>query len=144
MNNKKYVVNIILAAELGIVSLVLLLMKTFAPGGVLPKMSIPVMVLLSAIPMCIEYYIAPESEKNFFVSVILGAVTFTVLPLCAGVFTEVPAVKMFIVSLVVFGIVSFVYGCMVKRMDENGYKKAAPVVNTVLLFLASFITFGIL
>lgn len=143
MKEKNYFVNILLAAELGILSLTGLLIRTFLPGAVLPEISIPLIVLLSLIPLTAECYTKAPRGKNHLISILLAGVSFSVLPWCGGLLREMPLWKMFLISCAVYGIVSLLYQGQAERIPAKN-KKTAPAINAVLLWLASLCTLGLL
>ena len=144
MKEKSYIANILLAAETGILSLAGLMIKAFVPGAVLPEFGIPTVILLSVIPLTAEYYAEASRRKNYFFSVILAGVSLSVIPWCAGVLTEISLWAAFLIACAAYGIVSLLYEAMTGRMDEDGNKKAAPVINAMLLWAAGLCTMGLL
>lgn len=144
MRKNLYLVNIILVAEIGLLCLIALVMKTFVPGVILPSFDIPLFVLLSVIPMMIKYYIAPEAEGNLWITVLMAGVTFTVLPLCAHIDMGLSAVKLLVAGTVVFGITNIIYTSIGKRIASGPYGRFAPAANGLMLYLASQCLQGLL
>ena len=139
---KKYTwrLNILLIVEVFALSAALLLTEAFAPSAILPKNSIPMMVLLSAVALAAEYYMGAPAKRNWIGTVLLGAATFAM----ASIATGESAVKLFFVGGAVFTVVTVLYTSMASRMKSGPNAKAAPAVNALLLVLAAQFFQGIL
>lgn len=114
-----------------------ILIKTFFPDMVLARVSIPLLVLLSLIPMIVEAYMASEVKRNWLVNVLLAGIAFAVLPLCAGWNSDISYTTLFVAGAAVFGITDLLYRSMVERMSSGSSGRFAPIVNGIMLFLAS-------
>ena len=70
--------NILLIVEVFALSAALLLTEAFAPSAILPKNSIPMMVLLSAVALAAEFF---ESSSSIRLSVksVISNVSFEIL-----------------------------------------------------------------
>ena len=55
MKNKTYILNTLLAAVVGIYLLAAVIIRTFCPQIILPKVNIPNLVLISLIALVIEH-----------------------------------------------------------------------------------------
>lgn len=137
MKAKFYVKNTLLAVELGLVCLAVILMRTFSQGTLLPRFDIPFLVLMSVIPMIIACYVKAEGNDNVLVSVLLAAVTFTVLPLAAGWDTGMSAVKMFAEGAVVFAVTDAFCTSIGRRVATGPKAPLALAANGFVLYLAS-------
>ena len=144
MKKNLYFINILLTMVTALVCLASLIVRTFLPGIPFPRPDVPLLVLMAVIPMIIEYYAVPDIQRNRIVSVILAGVTLTVLPLCAGWGTSIQFWKLFIAGAAVFGMTDILYGSICRRISSGKYKKAAPVINGLLLYLAAFCFQGLL
>ena len=60
MKNRKYTSNLILPVVLGIFLLVCVLIRTFNPMAVLPKLDIPMVVALSLAALLVVHYLFTE------------------------------------------------------------------------------------
>lgn len=132
-----YLKNTLLAAELGIVCLVVILFRTFRPGTVLLHLDIPQLVLLSVIPMMVGRSYKTAKKEQFLYSVILAGVTFAALPFCAGWNTGMETWKLLAEGALVFGVVDVLYTSMAKRVLSGPKAPLALVVNGLMLYLAS-------
>ena len=144
MKERTYLLNILLAAVVGAACAVGVLVDTFAPFAILPHPGIPLMVLLTVLPLAAEYYIGAPKKRDWIGSTVLAGLTFAVLPACAGMTGGLPLWKLFIVGAVVFAVVTVLYTSMGHRMRSGAKAKAAPAVNALLLFLAAQFFQGIL
>lgn len=144
MKERTYLLNILLAVVVGAACAVAVLVDTFAPFAILPHPGIPLMVLLTVLPLAAEYYIGAPKKRDWVGSTVLAGLTFAVLPACSGMTGGLPLWKLFVVGAVVFALVTVLYTSMGHRMRSGAKAKAAPAVNALLLFLAAQFFQGIL
>ena len=144
MKNNLYFVNLILILEVGLYCLISVIAGSFAPTMMIPQMTLPFLVLLSVIPMIIKFYMAPNTRGNEWITILLGGITLTVLPLCAGLITDISVLKMFVAGVVTFGITWFIYDSIGKRISSGPYGRFAPIANGLMLYLASQCLQGLL
>lgn len=114
-----------------------ILIKSFLPDMVLVRVSIPLLVLLSLIPMVVETYMVSGIKRNGLLNVLIAGITFTVLPLCVGGNSDVSYATLFVAGTAVFGITDILYRSMAERMASGLEGKFVPVINGIMLFLAS-------
>lgn len=144
MKRQAYLLNLLLTLVVGLVCLAVLLVRTFAPAVVLPKLGLPLLVLLSLIALVIEGYLAPGADRPWIVLVLLGGVTFALLPWCAGWSTGEGLLRLFFLGGVSFGLTTFLYTSMAERLASGPAYRVAPALSAVLLFLASQALSGML
>ena len=144
MKDRTYLLNMLLAAVVGAACAVAVLVDTYAPSVILPHPGIPLMVLLTVLPLAAEYYIGVPQKRDWIGSSVLAGLTFAVLPACSGMTGGLPLWKLFLVGAVVFALVTVLYTSMGHRMRSGSKAKAAPAVNALLLFLAAQFFQGIL
>lgn len=137
MRKNPYFINILLVVVVGITSFAGLLVKAFSPATVLVRMGIPFLVILSLIPVVLEHYLVKEKQRERVGSILLAGATFTVLLLCAGWSVKMPIWMLFAVGATVFGAVDLFYTGMGQRMSSGPCGKLSPIVNGVMLYLAS-------
>ena len=140
MKNRTFFANMLLIAEVFAVCAAVLLTETFAPSAMLPKVSIPILVLLAAIPLAVEHYVGAPAKRNWPVSILLAGLTFAM----GAIVTDVAAWVLFLVGGAVFVVVAVVYTSMCHRMKSGLTTRTAPAVNALLLFLAAQFFQGIL
>lgn len=144
MKQNTYFLNILLTITVALTCLVMLLIRTFFPSVLLPQPGIPAMVLLTVLPLTVEHYLGAPKKRDWVGSTILAGLTFSILPLCAGITADSPVWLLLVCGAAVFVICTALYASMGRRMASGPDAKAAPAVNALLLFLAAQIFQGIL
>lgn len=144
MKHQKYFSNAALAIVLGIALGACLIARTLVPLGVLPKLDIPGMALLSLAALLLEHYLAPGPRRFDFAVPALAVLTFGLLPYTAGLATAGEALKLAIVGGIVFTVTSWLYASVLDRLSTGPVAKAAPVFSALGLFLAAQCFSGIL
>lgn len=134
MRNRTTILNSALAAVLGMVLLVSVIVKTVSPHFILPQINIPYIVAVSLIALVITHFVKTE-EGCLLCQAILAAVTFAVLPVAAGLAT-VAVWKLAIVGGIVFTALNVMFTAMVKRMELGCTCKYAVIPAAFGLFLA--------
>ena len=79
MKNQKYFLNTALAVIFGLVLLAIVLIRTFAPVIILPKLDIPNLVLISLVALVLDHYLAPEADRCYICIPVLGAVFISLM-----------------------------------------------------------------
>lgn len=137
MKEHKYIKNMVFASVMAFACLFRLVMKVFFPDIMFPHISIPYMVLLVAISEIISFYLHLDDDGNFFLSSLLGGLTLFAFPLVTGIVANKSIVGLLFSSIVVYAAVSYIYEFAAKRMKSGNITILAPVVNGLMLFLAS-------
>lgn len=137
MNKKPFVLNILLVIVVAVTCAAGVLLRAFSPAAVLPRVSLPLLVLLSLVALVLERYLAPGSERRWAVIIPLGGATFGLLPWCAGLDTGLPVWMLLLVGTVVFGVTAAAYGAIERRMAGVSGARLAPVAHALGLYLAS-------
>lgn len=137
MKNSKYFLNTVLTVLVGIGLASAIFVRTFAPVIILPKMSIPALVLISVIALVIDHYIAPDAERSYICVSVFSAFTFGVLPFIAGFITPVGALIYFFGGSAVFTACTWLFSLMTDRLSSGPAAKLAPVLSGAGLYLAS-------
>lgn len=136
--------NVLLAAVTGAACLALMLMGVFAPMAIPFKFDLTMMLGLSLIALTAEAYWGPAQRYPWPVTVVLGGVTFALLPWCAGVAGAVPAWKLGLCGAVVFGIAALLYSSIRERIATGPAAPLAPAGSALMLFLAGQCLIGLL
>lgn len=139
-----YLINILHAVTVAIACLAGIVIRTIGPSTLLPHISIPGMVLMSLIPMVIEYYLVSEIKRDWLISVLLAGAAFALLPLCAGLEVGVSTWTLFAIGAAVFGVTDILYRSIGEKMSSGSYLKIAPIANAFILYLASQCLQGLL
>ena len=137
MKNRKYTSNAALPVVLGIFLLTCLLVRTFNPMAVLPRLDIPMVVLLSLVSLLAAHYLTQGKEACDAISLALSAVTFGLLPYVSGFATVEAALKLALAGGVAFFVAAWLFDEMMERLSSGPVAKAAPVLSALGLYLAA-------
>lgn len=141
---KSYVLNTILAVVVLVTLLAIMLVHTFLPNFVIPKVSIPNLVALSLIALVLDHYIAKGADRCYICIPVFAIITFGLLPFCAGYIPAAEIWKLAIGGGVVFTIVTFLFTSVQDRLSSGPARKAAPVISALGLYFAAQCLTGIL
>jgi len=141
MNNKKYMLNTLLAYVLGAVLLVFVLVDTFAPRMILPELDVPNLVLISLAALILDYYVAPGAERCYICIPVFSALTFGLLAFAAYLGIA-KALELTIMGGIVFTATTWLFTSMTDRISTGPAAKAAPVVSALGLYLAAQVLMG--
>ena len=137
MKNRKYTSNVALPVILGVFQLACVLVRTFNPMAVLPRLDIPMVVALSLAALLVSHYLTHGREACDVVSFALAAVTFGLLPYVSGFATGTDALKLALVGGVTFFVAAWLFDEMMERLSTGPAAKAAPVFSALGLYLAA-------
>ena len=144
MKNRNYTSNAALPIVLGVFLLVSVLVRTFNPMAVLPKLDVPMAVALSLAALLAAHYLAKAKEACDIISLVLAALTFGVLPYVSGFATVMEALKLALVGAVAFFVTAWLFDEMMERLSSGPAAKAAPVLSALGLYLAAQCFAGII
>jgi hypothetical protein len=144
MKENKYFLNTALAAVMGIAMTVMVLIRTFAPMVVLPRLNIPNMVLLSIIALLADHYVARNAPRCYLCIPIFAGLTFGLLPFAAGFSTGWDALKLGVIGCVVFTAATWLFTSLQDRLSTGPAAKTAPIFSALGLYLAAQCFSGIL
>lgn len=136
MKKNPYLLNILLAAVVFAAMLILMLIRVWNPAGVLPRLDIPGMALLSLAVLVAEHYLAPKADRDYVSIAILSFLTFALLPLMAGFACRHDFWKIGLGGCIVFTVLTWLYTSMVSRIASGAKAPAAPIVSALGLYLA--------
>ena len=142
MKNKTYVLNTFLAAVLGAVLLVCVLVRTFAPNFIIPNLDIPNMVLISLVALLLDHYLAYGAKRCYICIPVFSAVTFDLLPFAACFVGAVEALKLGVLGCVVFTATTWLFSAMEDRLSTGPIAKLAPIMSALGLYLACQVFMG--
>lgn len=137
MNKKTYTLNTLLAAVLGAVLLVCVLVRTFWPRMILPVLDIPNLVLISLVALLLDHYLAPGADRCYICIPVFSAITFGLLPFAACFVGAGEALKLAVLGCVVFTAVTWLFSSMTDRLSTGPVAKLAPVMSALGLYLAA-------
>ena len=137
MKNKAYMINTILAVVVGIALLAMVLVRTFLPQFILPKVNIPNLVLISLIALVLDYYLARGADRCYICIPVFSAIAFGVLPWAAGYIPAAEIWKLAIGGGAVFTIVTFLFSSIQDRLSSGPVLLAAPVISALGIWFAA-------
>jgi len=143
MKNKAYLLNTILALVVGIAMLAIMLVRTFLPHIIIPKVSVPNLVFLSLIALLLDHYLAKGADRCYICIPLFAAVTFGLLPWIAGYTAGNDVWKLAIGGAVTFTAAAWLFSTMTDRLSSGPACKAAPVISAIGLYMASQCLTGI-
>ena len=144
MKNKTYILNTLLAVVLGAYLLVCVLVRTFAPNIILPKVNIPNLTLLSLVALVLDHYLAPDAKRCYICIPVLGAISFGLLPFAACFVGAGEAVKLALVGGLVFTVTTRLFSTIQERLSSGPAAKASAFFSAVSLYMAAQCFMGIL
>ena len=144
MKNKTYILNTLLAVVLGVYLLVCVLVRTFAPNMILPKVNIPNLTLLSLVALVLDHYLAPDAKRCYICIPVLGAISFGLLPFAACFVGAGEAVKLALVGGLVFTVTTWLFSTIQERLSSGPAAKASAFFSAVSLYLAAQCFAGII
>ena len=137
MKNRTYLLNTILAVVVGIAMLAIVLVHTFLPNFIIPKVSIPNLVLLSLIALVLDHYLAKGAKRCYICIPVFALITFGLLPWVAGYVDVNGMWKLAIAGAVVFTVVTLLFSTIRDRLSSGPACKAAPLISALGLYLAA-------
>lgn len=137
MKKTTYTLNTLLAAILGSVLLIAVLVRTFAPRIILPELDVPNMVLVSLAALLADHYLAPNAQRCYICIPVFSAITFGLLPFAACFVGALEALKLAVLGGSVFTATTWLFSSMVDRISTGPSAKAAPFISAMGLYLAA-------
>ena len=141
MKKNTMMVNTLLAVVLGIGLLAGMVWRTFVPNVVLPPLDANAMVGITLIALLLEYYMVGAQKRIWALQMVYAAATFMVLSLVAGIAKE--GIVVYVLGGVVFGVITFLFDSMVRRLEVTTDKKCAVIPTAFVLYLACQCLMGI-
>ena len=137
MKQNHYFLNTALAVVLGIACAIAVLVRTFTPAALIPGLDIPNMVAISLVALVADHYVAKEAKRCYICIPLFAAVTFGLLPFCAGFASIVEAAKLAILGGVVFTATTWTFTSLQDRLSTGPMAKLAPIFSALGLYLAA-------
>ena len=136
MKKNTYTLNTILAALLGAILLVCVLIRTFAPRIIIAELDVPNMVLISLVALVVDHYLAPDAKRCYICIPVFSAITFGLLPFAACFVGAAEALKLAVAGGVIFTVMTWLFSSVQDRLSTGPAAKAAPIVSAFGLYLA--------
>lgn len=134
---KSFLLNVMLAAVLGVLLLALVLLRTFAPAVILPGLNIPAMTLISLAVLLAEHFLAPQAERKYPLIFLFSAVSFALLPLAAGFIQPGEWWMYALAGGAVFTAATWIFGSAAGRISSGNGSKAALFLTALGIYLAA-------
>ena len=144
MKKNQYFLNTALAVVLGIACVIAVLVRAFAPAALIPGLDIPNMAALSLATLLVDHYAAKGAKRCYICIPVFAALTFGILPFCAGFASILEAVKLAVLGGVVFTATTWIYTSLQDRLSTGPMAKLAPLFSALGLYLAVQCFAGIL
>lgn len=141
MKNRTYLLPILLIGVVTAACLAALVIVSFFPGRVLPKLDIPAMVALSLVALTIHYYLGND-KACYVCAVIFGGAVFGIFPFLTGMISPTFWWKYALAGAVVFPVTAYFFRSLTMRLSSAPMNKLAPLVGAIGLFLAAQILAG--
>lgn len=142
MKRNDFFLNTLLAAVVGLALLSCVLVRTFFPAVILPRLDIPAITLLSLAALLAEHHLAPGAKRRYLPIFVFSVLTFGLLPAAAGMGAE--AMKTALVGGAVFTAVTALYTSALSRISSGTAAGAAPAICAAGMYLAVQAMTGIL
>ena len=143
MKQNHYFLNTILAVVLGIACVIAVLVRTFTPAALIPHLDVPNVVALSLAALLIDHYVAKDAKRCYICIPVFSAITFGLLPFCAGFASGLEALKLAILGGVVFTATTWLFTSVQDRLSSGPAAKLAPFLSAAGLYLAAQCFVGI-
>ena len=144
MKKNQYFLNTVLALVVLIACVVCALVRTFLPAAVLPHLDIPNMGALALAALLVDHYVAKGAKRCYICIPLFSALTFGLLPYCAGFTAGMEVLKLATLGGVTFTAVTWLFSAMEDRLSSGPAAKAAPILSAVGLYLALQCFIGII
>lgn len=136
MKDKRYVLNTLLAAVLGLCLATGMLLKTWIPAIVLPALNIPHMAAICLVSLVLDHYLGKGAKRCYPCVAIFAALSFGILPYVSGFLPLMEVWKPALIGGAAFTILTFLFTSIQDRLSTGPAAKAAPILSAFGLFLA--------
>ncbi len=143
MKKNMYLLNTLLAAVVGLYLLACVITRAFFPAVILPKWSIPMLVLLGLVALVLDHYLAGDAKRCYICIPLLSALTFGLLPWAAGLASPMDALKLGLLGAVTFTVTAWLFTAIQERLSTGPAAKASALFSAVSLYLAAQCFMGI-
>ena len=137
MKNNRYFLNTALAIVLGIAALIAVLVRTFVPAAVIPGLDIPNLAAISLVALVLDHYVTGGAKRCYICIPVFSAITFGLIPFCAGFASAMEAAKLAVLGGVIFTATTWIFTSMEDRLSTGPAAKLAPILSAAGLFLAA-------
>lgn len=143
MEQKKYMLNTLLAVVTGAFLLWTVIARVLFPAMILPEANIPNLVLISLVALVLDHYLAPDAPRCYICIPVFSAVTFGLYSFVSAYATLGEAVKLAIAGGIVFTATTWVFSAIQERLSSGPAAKASAFFSAVSLYMAAQCFVGI-
>lgn len=144
MKNRDHMLSTLLALVLAVLLLAGVLIRTFFPIVILPRLDVPALVLVSLIVLLLERYLAPGARRCWPCVAVLAALTFGLLPWAACFAWGTRVWVLAAAGGVVFTVTAWLFGSICDRLASGPAARFAPWISALGLYLAAQSFLGML
>lgn len=144
MKNVKNMRNIVLAAVLLVAMAVIMVVKTFYPTVIFPRLNIPNMVLLSLAAWLLANRLGLQGENCWICTAVLSALSFALLPAAAGLVEWGVCWKVGVIGGAVFTLTALAMDSVQERIASGPKAPGALLATALGVYMASQCFAGIL
>ena len=126
----------------GVLLLIAVLVRTFAPVIIIPQLSIPNMVLISLAALLVDHYAVPNAKRCYVCIPFFAVITFGLLPFAACFVGAQEALKLAVLGGTVFTVTAWLFDSIADRISTGPEAKAAPLMSAFSLYLAAQVLMG--
>lgn len=136
MDQKKYMLNTLLAVVTGLYLIWTVIARVFFPAMILPEANIPNLVLISLVALVLDHYLAPEADRCYICIPVFSAITFGLYSFVSAYATLGEAVKLAVAGAIVFTATTWVFSAIQERLSSGPAAKASAFFSAVSLYMA--------
>lgn len=136
MRKNVLVLPLTLTAALWLWLLACMVLRLTLPQLILPRLELTGIVLLCLIAQVAESYLAPRTRHNYLLLLLLGALTFGLLPLGAGFADWQRALMLAAAGAVALCVTTFLFASLRHRLDDGQRAPLTPLLAALCLYLA--------
>lgn len=137
MKTKNWFLNTALVVTVFAAVAVCALLRVWLPRLVLPAADVPGMLGLCLVALLADHYAAKGAKRCYICVPVFGALSFGLLPFCAGFVTLGNALWMALQGGLVFTVSVWLFDAMMDRLSTGPKAVLAPVLCALCLFLAA-------
>ena len=136
MRKNVLVLPLTLTAALWLYLLACMVLRLVLPQLILPRLELTGVVLLCLVAQVAESYLAPRTRHNYLLLLLLGALTFGLLPFGAGFAGWQGALVLAAAGAVALCVTTFLFTSLRHRLDDGKNAPLTPLLAALCLYLA--------
>ncbi|MBQ4156668.1 MAG: hypothetical protein IJD86_00795 [Clostridia bacterium] len=137
MKNKSCFIHLSLMLTLTVTLIAITLVHTFLPQFLIPKATIPNLVLLSAVSCLIDHYVSKGAKRNYLLIAAFSFLSFFLLPYLSNYSALCESLKIALAGAAVFTLSVFLFTLAADRLSTGSKAVLSPVLTAAFLYLAA-------